>query len=79
MQFDPEFERKLTELQEWTNQSQEIVLEKAIDLYYQQLASKRKTPLEIMQENGFIGCIQAEPSLAADSEAILHEVFQQKV
>lgn len=65
---------KLAHLQQMTNQDLEEVLQQVIDLYYQQLQTLPKTPMEILQENGFIGCIQAEPDLSTNYKSIVQRV-----
>ena len=56
---------KLAHLQQMTNQNLEEILQQAIDVYYQQFQTQSKTPIEILQDNGFVGCIQAESDLSA--------------
>lgn len=69
---------KLTQLQQITNQPVEEILQNAIDLYYQQFETPSRTPLEILQENGFIGCIQAEPDLSANYKSIVQKIVQER-
>lgn len=52
---------KLAHLQRMTNQNLEEIPQQAIDAHYQQFQTQSKTPLEILQDNGLVGCIQAEP------------------
>ena len=64
---------KLAHLQQITNQNLEEILQQAIDLYYQQFQAQSKTPLEILQDSGLIGCIQAEPDLSANYKPIVQK------
>lgn len=69
---------QLAHLQQVTNQDVEEILQHAIDLYYRQLQTGSKTPLEILQDNGFIGCIQAEPDLSANYKPIIQKLVQER-
>lgn len=54
------------------------VVQRAIDLYHEQLQPIRKTPLEIMKQSGFVGCVQAEPDLSANYKSMLRSMIQEK-
>jgi hypothetical protein len=41
-------------------------------------AEKSKTPMKILQHNGFIGCIQAGADLSAKGKAIACELMQER-
>jgi hypothetical protein len=75
-QLDDELAQKLTSIQQWKNQNSEDIVKHAIALYYQQLQPQRKSPLEIFEESGFIGCIEAEPSV--DQKAALYSFIDQR-
>ena len=62
---------KLTLIQNQTQQSLEQILDSALDSYYQQIMQTSNNHLEKFTQIGFVGCIEAEPNLAEDSEAIL--------
>ncbi len=62
---------KLALIQDQTKQSPEQILDSALDYYYQQVVNASDNHLEKFTQIGFIGCIEAEPNLAEDSEAIL--------
>jgi hypothetical protein len=69
---------QLSHLQMMTNQSLEEILQQAIDVYYQQFQPESKTPMEILQDNGFIGCIQAEPDLSANYKQVVEQLVQEQ-
>lgn len=69
---------KLAYLQQMTKQDLVEILQEAIDLYYQQFQTRSKTPLEILQDNGFIGCIQAESDLSANYKSIVQKLVQER-
>lgn len=69
---------KLARLQQMTNQDLGEVLQQAIDLYYQQFQTLSKTPLTILQDSGFIGCIQAEPDLSANYKSSVQRLVQER-
>jgi hypothetical protein len=69
---------KLTHLQQMTDQNLEEILQQAIDVYYQQFQSQSKTPLEILQDNSFVGCIQAESDLSANYKPIVQNLVQER-
>jgi hypothetical protein len=62
---------KLALIQNQTKQSLEQILDSALDSYYQQVMQTPHNHLEKFTQIGFVGCIEAEPNLAEDSEAIL--------
>ncbi|MBD2543277.1 hypothetical protein H6G72_05300 [Planktothricoides sp. FACHB-1370] len=63
---------KLALIQNQTKQSLEQILDSALDSYYQQVMQSNNH-LEKFTKIGFVGCIEAEPNLAEDSEAILSQ------
>jgi hypothetical protein len=69
---------KLAHLQQVTNQNVEDVIQQAINLYYKQFQTVSKTPLEILQDNGFIGCVQAEPGVSANYKQIVQKLVQER-
>jgi hypothetical protein len=69
---------KLAHLQSLTNQSLAEILQQAIDLYYQQVQAESKTPLQILQDHGFIGCIQAEVDLSMNYKPIVQKLIQDR-
>ncbi|WP_199248885.1 hypothetical protein [[Phormidium] sp. ETS-05] len=62
---------KLALIQAQTNKSPDQILDSALDYYYQQVVNAPDNHLDRFSQIGLIGCIEAEPNLAADSEAIL--------
>lgn len=69
---------KLAYLQQMTNQNLEEILQQAIDVYYQQFQTQSKTPIEILQNNGFVGCMQAESELSANYKPIVQRLVQER-
>lgn len=69
---------QLVQLQEMTHQSVADILHQAIEVYYQQVQTRSKTPLEIAQATGFIGCIQAEPDLSQNYKAIVRSLVEER-
>ena len=83
IQLDEERARKLAYIQQQTQQDTTEVLQQAIDQSYERLVpqtpqSAKKTPLEIFQDSGLIGSIEADPTVSANSKSILREIIQQK-
>ncbi|WP_354636355.1 hypothetical protein [Planktothricoides raciborskii] len=64
---------KLALIQNQTKQSLEQILDSALDSYYQQVMQTSHNHLEKFTKIGFVGCIEAEPNLAEDCEAILSQ------
>lgn len=66
---------KLALIQNQTKQSLEQILDSALDSYYQEVMQiyHKNNHLEKFTKIGFVGCIEAEPNLAEDSEAILSQ------
>lgn len=69
---------KLAHLQQMTNQDLQELLQQAIDVYYHQFQSQSKTPMGILQDNGFIGCIQAESDLSVNYKLIVQNWVQEQ-
>lgn len=68
--------KKISLIQEKTQQQPEEIIRDALELYYKQLCkkeslSKPKNNLEKFIEIGFVGCIDAEPDLAENTESRL--------
>lgn len=76
--FDEDHAGKLTYIQEQTNQDISEILNQAIDLYYQRLKPAEQSPLDIFQELGLVGCIDAEPDLSSNYKSVLHEQIRTK-
>lgn len=71
-QIDPVTTDKLTYIQQQTNQPLSDILRDAIDSYYQKLKHQhKKTPLEILEESGFIGCCDLESDLSTNYKQVL--------
>ena len=71
-QIDPETNEKLTYIQQQTNQALTEILRAAINDYYQKLKQKsKKTPFELLEESGFIGCCSVESDLSVNYKEVL--------
>jgi predicted metal-dependent hydrolase len=71
-QFDLETTDKLAYIQQLTNKALSDILRAAIDDYYQKLKLKqRKTPFELLEESGFIGCCSVESDLSVNYKEVL--------
>ncbi|MFZ9737850.1 MAG: CopG family transcriptional regulator [Prochlorotrichaceae cyanobacterium] len=69
---------KLSFIQKKTQQDLIQILKKAIDLYYKTLQIPEKTPLEILEESGFIGCCSIESDLSTTYKSVLTEKLNAK-
>ncbi len=47
-------------------------------MYYQQFQTQSKTPIEILQDNKFVGCIQAESDLSANYKPLVQRLVQER-
>jgi len=70
-QLTDEQTAKLTFMQKQTKQDEAEVLASALEHYYQHLLNTSDTHLDKFSRVGFVGCIEAEPDLAEESESIL--------
>jgi len=70
--------QKVFFIQEQTQQDLIEILKKAIDLYYQILQIPEKTPLQILEESGFIGCCSVESELSTSYKSVLAEELNKK-
>ena len=62
--IDIETTNKITYIQQQTNQDLSEILRAAINDYYQKLKQKsKKTPFELLEASGFIGCCSVESDL----------------
>jgi predicted metal-dependent hydrolase len=78
-QIDPETTDKLTYIQQQTNQTLADILRDAIDSYYQKLKhQQKKTPFEILEESGFIGCCSVESDLSTNYKQVLGNELEAK-
>ena len=78
IQLNDEYARKLSYIQEHEELGVLEAIASAIEFRYQQLQQENKDPLAKLKESPFIGCFQAEPDLAANSEDILRLMGQDK-
>jgi hypothetical protein len=79
IELNKEYESKLAYVQQKTEQKDvKVVIEAAIDAYYSQLEPTSKTALEIFQESGFIGCIQADPNLSTNYKSVVSSAIQER-
>ncbi|WP_019502820.1 hypothetical protein [Pseudanabaena sp. PCC 6802] len=78
-QIDRETSEKLAYIQQQTNQSLPDILSDAIDAYYQKLKRKQeKTPFELLEESGFIGCCSVESDLSVKYKEVLATELEAK-
>jgi len=77
--IDLETTEKLTYIQQQTNQTLSDILHEAIDSYYQRLKhQQKKTPFEILEESGFIGCCAVESDLSTNYKKVLETELEDK-
>ncbi|MBE9009709.1 CopG family transcriptional regulator [Pseudanabaenaceae cyanobacterium LEGE 13415] len=76
-QLDEDAANKLTYIQQQTGQDTETILKTAIEQYYQQLQPPQKTALDIFQDFGLVGCIDADPNLSTNYKSVISESFEQ--
>ena len=62
---------KIAFIQQQTQQDIGEILRSAIDIYYQNLQASQKTPLQILEETGFIGCCSVEKNLSTTYKTVL--------
>jgi hypothetical protein len=77
-QLDDDAANKLTYIQQQTGQDTEAILKTAIEQYYQQLQPSQKTALDIFQDLGLVGCIDADPNLSTTYKSVISESLAQK-
>jgi vacuolar-type H+-ATPase subunit E/Vma4 len=66
-QINQEQENKINLIKEKTQQTLNEILNNAIKSYYEKIINTPKNNLEKFREIGFIGCIEGEENLAANS------------
>lgn len=77
-QINDDIADKISFIQAQTKQDLSEILKKAIELYYQTLQTPQKTPLQILEESGFIGCSSAESDLSINYKQVLTEELNKK-
>lgn len=70
--------RQLAEIRERTGLSTSEVVRVAITHYHRLVAAPARSSLEIMQEAGLVGCVDAEPTLSEAYKAALGEGLDAK-
>lgn len=78
IQLDDDRSEKLVQLQQQTQQNLNQVIEQAIEAYYQQLQPARKRAIDIFKESGFIGSIDADPTVSANHRSVVQDIIQRK-
>lgn len=73
--LDESRSRKLEYLARATRQGTTEIVKQAIDVYYEQMTTRRGKPAEILAAVGFVGCGEASPDLATDYKAELRDVL----
>ena len=76
--LDDDAASKLTYIQQQTGQDTEAILKTAIEQYYQQLQPPPKSALDIFQDLGLVGCIDADPDLSTNYKLLISESLKQK-
>ncbi|NCA90401.1 MAG: CopG family transcriptional regulator [Gammaproteobacteria bacterium] len=76
--LDDAHARKLDELCQRTGCSRTEVLRAAIDRYYSEEATEPRSAADILRENAFIGCGDADPELAREYKQRLTECLANK-
>lgn len=71
IQLTDEQARKLAYIQQQTNQNVTDLVLQAIDQQYEQLYGAQKTPLDIFEELGLVGCIDGDPNLSANYKTVI--------
>jgi predicted metal-dependent hydrolase len=78
-EIDLETTDKLTYIQQQTNQELSDILRAAIDDYYQKLKQKKKkTPFQLFEDSGFIGCCSVESDLSVNYKEVLATELEAK-
>ncbi len=77
-QISRDTENKINFIQSQTKQDLSEILKNAIELYYQTLQTPQKTPLQILEESGFIGCASIESDLSINYKKVLTEELNKK-
>ncbi len=76
--LDDNYSQKLDYLTKATHKDVSEVIEQAIDRYYEYMKQTQANASEILQQSGFIGCIEAEPTLSESYKARLAEILEKK-
>lgn len=77
-QVTAEEAHKIAFIQEKTQQDISEILKMAIDLYYERLQIPPKTPLQILEESGFIDSCAIETNLSTTYKSVLTDSLNQK-
>lgn len=69
---------KIAFIQQQTQQDIGEILKSAIEMYYQNLQAVQKSPLQVLEETGFIGCCSIEKDLSTTYKSVLAEELEKK-
>jgi hypothetical protein len=69
---------QLAYIQQHTGQDTEAILKAAIEKYDQQLQPQQKSALDIFQDLGLVGCIDADPDLSTNYKSVISQSLEQK-
>jgi hypothetical protein len=78
IQLDESHARKLTYIQQYSQQDLIDLINQAIDLRYQQLQSPDNDLLAKLKRSKFVGSFQGSADLSTNSKAILHTIMEEK-
>jgi len=85
IQLDEEQAEKLAQLQQQTQQNQDVVIKQAIETYYQQLQPVKEAlqapeddRLAKFKHSKFIGSFSGSPDLSTNAKAIFHSIMDEK-
>ena len=70
--------RKLAYLARATSQATTEIVKRAIDLYYEQETSTRRSAAEVLRSVGFVGSGRASPDLSTDYKSELQAILAEK-
>ncbi len=62
--LDEDRTRKLAFLTAATNRGKSEILKQAIDCYFEQVSEARPRPVDVLSQQGFVGCSEGDPALS---------------
>jgi hypothetical protein len=77
-QISDEEANKIAFIKQKTQQDISEILKLAIDLYYKRVQSAPISPLQLLEESGFIGCCSVENDLSTTYKSVLATELNQK-
>jgi hypothetical protein len=77
--FEPPVAKKLAYLKAKRGETTSAILKRAIEAYYEKEAGASNSPLELLEQAGFVGCAAGPTNLSTNYKRVLTKSLEGKV